>query len=48
MSEREAIKADFLKRHGLSAAARAPLAGDASTRAYERLQLPGFQSHAST
>ena len=37
MSEREVIKADFLMRHGLAAAARSPLAGDASTRAYERL-----------
>ncbi len=41
MSEREVIKADFLMRHGLAAAARSPLAGDASTRAYERLLLPG-------
>jgi aminoglycoside/choline kinase family phosphotransferase len=37
-SEREAVKADFLARHGLGAARRQPLAGDASTRAYERLQ----------
>lgn len=36
-SEREAVKADFLARHGLGAARRQPLTGDASTRAYERL-----------
>lgn len=36
-SEREALKADFLKANGLEAARRQPLAGDASTRAYERL-----------
>ena len=40
MSDREAIKADFLARHGLAMAQRTPLAGDASTRAYERLALP--------
>jgi len=39
-SEREALKAKFLERHGFGAAAREPLAGDASTRAYERLHLP--------
>jgi aminoglycoside/choline kinase family phosphotransferase len=38
-SDREALKADFLKAHGFGAARRAKLAGDASTRAYERLQL---------
>lgn len=33
------MKADFLKVHGFAAARRAELAGDASTRAYERLHL---------
>lgn len=37
--DREALKADFLKAHGFGAARRAKLAGDASTRAYERLHL---------
>ena len=36
-SEREALKAEFLARHGLADARRFALAGDASTRAYERL-----------
>lgn len=36
-SDREAIKAAFLDRHGWGDAARVPLSGDASTRAYERL-----------
>src|SRR4051794_18600213 len=36
-SEREAEKAAFLAAAGLGAARRAPLTGDASTRAYERL-----------
>ncbi len=36
-SEREAIKAAFLAEAGLGDARREPLAGDASTRAYERL-----------
>jgi len=36
-SSREAQKADFLARHGLGDARRFALAGDASTRAYERL-----------
>ena len=40
-SDREALKADFLARHGLAAAVREPLAGDASTRLYERLRPPG-------
>ncbi|MDR3510291.1 MAG: phosphotransferase [Caulobacteraceae bacterium] len=39
-SEREAEKAAFLARHGLAAAVREPLAGDASTRLYERLHRP--------
>ncbi|MBP7816646.1 MAG: phosphotransferase [Phenylobacterium sp.] len=36
-SDREAIKSAFLARHGWGEARRAPLSGDASTRAYERL-----------
>jgi aminoglycoside/choline kinase family phosphotransferase len=36
--DRQALKADFLAAHGLADAARTPLAGDASTRAYERLR----------
>ncbi len=36
-SEREAVKAEFLSRHSLADARREPLAGDASTRLYERL-----------
>ena len=40
-SDREAAKADFLSRAGLSGARRELLAGDASTRRYERLHLPG-------
>ena len=36
-SDRDALKAEFLARHGLADARRQPLAGDASTRAYERL-----------
>jgi aminoglycoside/choline kinase family phosphotransferase len=43
-SEREAQKAAFLAAAGLSAARRQPLAGDASTRAYERLHLPTGES----
>jgi aminoglycoside/choline kinase family phosphotransferase len=39
LSGRDDIKAEFLARHGFSAAQRSPLAGDASTRAYERLRL---------
>ena len=37
ISEREAARRDFLDAAGLAAARRVPLAGDASTRAYERL-----------
>ncbi len=44
MSDREALKRDFLKTAGLADAARTPLAGDASTRAYERLKLPDGRS----
>ena len=36
-SDREAERLDFLKSAGLAEARRTPLAGDASTRAYERL-----------
>jgi len=34
------VKADFLAAHGLAAARRQRLPGDASTRVYERLSLP--------
>ena len=37
ISEREAARRDFLDAAGLRTARRQPLAGDASTRAYERL-----------
>jgi aminoglycoside/choline kinase family phosphotransferase len=40
-SDREALKAKFLAEHGFGQASREPLAGDASTRAYERLRLAG-------
>jgi aminoglycoside/choline kinase family phosphotransferase len=40
-SDRQALKADFLAAHGLADAVRQPLAGDASTRAYERLRPAG-------
>ena len=40
-SDREAVKAEFLARSGLREATRQPLAGDASTRRYERLTTPG-------
>ena len=39
-SDREALKAEFLAGAGLGDAAREPLAGDASTRRYERLRTP--------
>jgi aminoglycoside/choline kinase family phosphotransferase len=39
--EREAQKGRFLEDHGLAAARREPLAGDASTRSYERLYPAG-------
>jgi aminoglycoside/choline kinase family phosphotransferase len=39
--EREAQKARFLTEHGLAAARREPLAGDASTRSYARLHPAG-------
>ncbi|MDA1322843.1 MAG: phosphotransferase, partial [Proteobacteria bacterium] len=37
MSDREALRLDFLRSAGLAGAARSPLPGDASTRRYERL-----------
>ncbi len=37
ISEREAARREFLEQAGLADARRTPLAGDASTRAYERL-----------
>jgi aminoglycoside/choline kinase family phosphotransferase len=40
-SDREAQKRAFLAAAGLAGAARTPLAGDASTRLYERLTAPG-------
>lgn len=43
-SDREGQKAEFLARHGLGDAQRVPLAGDASTRQYERLTRPGKAS----
>lgn len=39
-SDREALKAEFLKTAGLGDARREKLAGDASTRSYERLHTP--------
>ena len=39
-SDREGRKAEFLKAAGFGDARRQPLAGDASTRAYERLHQP--------
>lgn len=44
MSDREALRVDFLKAAGLAEATRAPLPGDASTRRYERLILPSGRS----
>lgn len=43
-SDRERLKADFLAEHGLAEARREPLAGDASTRRYERLHTSGGES----
>jgi aminoglycoside/choline kinase family phosphotransferase len=43
-SDREALKARFLEAQGLSAARREALAGDASTRRYERLHIEGDAS----
>jgi aminoglycoside/choline kinase family phosphotransferase len=44
MSDRAAIKTAFLAAHGLGDAARHALAGDASTRSYERLTTPDGRS----
>ncbi len=41
MAERDALIEAFLARHGWGEAARAALAGDASFRRYERLELDG-------
>ncbi len=38
-SDREAVKARFFSEHGLATARRERLAGDASTRSYERIHL---------
>lgn len=43
-SDRETAKTAFLARAGLADAQRQPLPGDASTRRYERLLLPGGQT----
>jgi aminoglycoside/choline kinase family phosphotransferase len=43
-SERDDLKAAFLAEHGLADARRQPLAGDASTRLYERLHKPDGSS----
>ncbi len=43
-SDRDQLKTAFLKQAGLAHAERYPLPGDASTRRYERLTLPGGQS----
>jgi aminoglycoside/choline kinase family phosphotransferase len=43
-SDRELAKAAFLEQAGLAGAERHPLPGDASTRRYERLILPGGAS----
>ncbi|MET0293713.1 MAG: N-acetylmuramate/N-acetylglucosamine kinase AmgK [Phenylobacterium sp.] len=43
-SDREALKAEFLAGAGLGEANRERLAGDASTRLYERLRLPSGAS----
>lgn len=40
MSDREQQRLDFLRTAGLAGAVRTPLAGDASTRRYERLTTP--------
>jgi aminoglycoside/choline kinase family phosphotransferase len=43
-SDRAALKSAFLDAHGLADARREALAGDASTRLYERLHRPGKAS----
>ena len=44
MSDRELQRIDFLSAAGLADAARTPLAGDASTRRYERLKTADGRS----
>jgi aminoglycoside/choline kinase family phosphotransferase len=44
MSDRERQRLEFLKTAGLADAVRTPLAGDASTRRYERLTTPSGRS----
>ena len=44
MSDREALRLEFLNAAGLADAARDPLPGDASTRRYERLTTPDGRS----
>lgn len=44
MSDREALRLDFLRSAGLAEVVRAPLPGDASTRRYERLTTPSGAS----
>ncbi len=44
MSDREALRLDFLRSADLAEAVRAPLPGDASTRRYERLTTPSGAS----
>lgn len=44
LSEREETKAAFLAAYGLGEARREAMAGDASTRLYERLRLPSGDS----
>jgi aminoglycoside/choline kinase family phosphotransferase len=39
-SDRDVLKADFLRDHGLGGARRERMSGDASTRNYERLHTP--------
>jgi N-acetylmuramate 1-kinase len=46
MAERRLPAAAFLDRTGWARAQRAPLAGDASNRRYERLRLPGTRQSA--
>lgn len=43
-SEREVLKAQFLRAAGLADARRAPMSGDASTRSYERIFPPSGPS----
>ena len=45
-SDREALKAEFLRSAGFGDARRTPFAGDASTRAFERLHVFVFEPRA--